>query len=158
MNGTLSFYECRFSGGDTMKWYGHSIWKRICLNFLRSQVAGTQKLPMRPLASKSHHCGTFITFTLLSGTLNNFVVNSFNVSQESPTDEFFSPDMSGWDMSDASTALDRLHMSDQQRKQLEIATNLEMIHQRVRQVGEFLKQFYLEFNCKFKPEFSCENG
>ena len=24
MNGTLSFYECRFSGGDTMKWWGHS--------------------------------------------------------------------------------------------------------------------------------------
>ena len=83
---------------------------------------------------------------------------TFNISQESPADEFFSPDMSGWDMSDASTALDRLHMSDQQRKQLEIATNLEMIHQRVRQVGEFLKHLYLEHNCKFKPEFSCENG
>ena len=24
MNGTLSFYECRFSGGDTMRWWGHS--------------------------------------------------------------------------------------------------------------------------------------
>ena len=23
-NGTLSFYECRFSGGDTMRWWGHS--------------------------------------------------------------------------------------------------------------------------------------
>ena len=22
MNGTLSFYECRFSGGDTMRWWG----------------------------------------------------------------------------------------------------------------------------------------
>ena len=24
MNGTLSFYECRFSGMDTMRWWGHS--------------------------------------------------------------------------------------------------------------------------------------
>ena len=32
----LSFYECRFSGGDTMRWWGHSnptLCKRICLNF-----------------------------------------------------------------------------------------------------------------------------
>ena len=25
MNGTLSFYGCRFSGGDTMRWWAHSI-------------------------------------------------------------------------------------------------------------------------------------
>ena len=24
MNGALSFYDCRFNGGDTMKWWGHS--------------------------------------------------------------------------------------------------------------------------------------
>ena len=23
-NGTLSFYACTFSGGDTMRWWGHS--------------------------------------------------------------------------------------------------------------------------------------
>ena len=64
-------------------------------------------------------------------------------------DELLGPDMSGWDMSDASTALDRLHMSEQQRKQLEIATHLEIIHQRVRQVGELPKQFHIEYGCKF---------
>ena len=47
LNGTLAFYECRFSGGDTMRRWGHSnltLCKRIYFNFLRSQVAGTQKL------------------------------------------------------------------------------------------------------------------
>ena len=54
-NGTLSFYECRFSGGDTMRWWGQSnpkICKRIGLNLLHSQA-------VKP---KSHNCGTFTTF------------------------------------------------------------------------------------------------
>ena len=40
-NGTLSFYKCRLSGGDIMRWQGHSdptLCKRICLNFLHSQA------------------------------------------------------------------------------------------------------------------------
>ena len=40
----ILWIEWRFRGGDTMRWYGHSnptICKRICLNFLHSQVAGT---------------------------------------------------------------------------------------------------------------------
>ena len=44
----LSFFECRFSGGDTMRWWGHSnptICKKNCLNFLHSQVAEMQKFP-----------------------------------------------------------------------------------------------------------------
>ena len=44
-NGTLSFYECRFSGGDTMRWRGHStptLHKRICFNFLHSQAVGIE--------------------------------------------------------------------------------------------------------------------
>ena len=35
-NGTLSFYECRFSSGDTMRWWGYSnptLCKRKYLNF-----------------------------------------------------------------------------------------------------------------------------
>ena len=36
MNGTFSFYECRFSSGDAMRCREHSnpnICKKICLNF-----------------------------------------------------------------------------------------------------------------------------
>ena len=33
MNGTLSFYECRFSGGDTMREWGHSN-PTLCKRFL----------------------------------------------------------------------------------------------------------------------------
>ena len=42
-NGTLSFYECRFSDGYTMVWWGHSnttLCRSICLNFLHSQAVG----------------------------------------------------------------------------------------------------------------------
>ena len=45
MNDILSFYEFRFSGGDTMRWLGRSnptLCKRSFLNFLHSQVAGTK--------------------------------------------------------------------------------------------------------------------
>ena len=41
MNGTLSFYECGFSGGDTQN---STICKRISSKFLHSQAAGMQKL------------------------------------------------------------------------------------------------------------------
>ena len=43
MNGTLSFYEYRLSGGDIMRWWVHSnpaLYKRICLNFSNSQAKG----------------------------------------------------------------------------------------------------------------------
>ena len=53
MNDTLSFYECRFSGGDTMRWWGNSnptSWKITCLNFLLSQAVGMHKLWVRMLA------------------------------------------------------------------------------------------------------------
>ena len=46
MNGTLSFYECRLSGGDTMRWWGHSnptCCNQICLNLLHSPVKGMLK-------------------------------------------------------------------------------------------------------------------
>ena len=46
-NGTLSFCDCRFSSGDTIRWWGHSnptLRKRICLTFLHSQVAGRKTL------------------------------------------------------------------------------------------------------------------
>ena len=42
VDSTLSFYEYRFGGGDTMRWWGHSnpiLYKRICLNILQSQTA-----------------------------------------------------------------------------------------------------------------------
>ena len=52
-NGTLSFYECRFSSGDTTRWYKHSnptLYKIICLNFLHTQlVPGTQKFWVQAL-------------------------------------------------------------------------------------------------------------
>ena len=38
MNGTLSFYECRFSGGETMSWWGQSTLCKGCLNFLHSHA------------------------------------------------------------------------------------------------------------------------
>ena len=67
MNGPLSFYECRFSGGDTMRWWGHSnptLCKRICLNFLHSQVVWTPKREV---------------FVSLPGeTFTNFVFFSFH--------------------------------------------------------------------------------
>ena len=48
MSSTLSFHECRFSGGNTMRWWGLSNstkCKRICLNFFHSQVGvGIQTL------------------------------------------------------------------------------------------------------------------
>ena len=42
----LSFYECRFSGGNTMRWWGHSnptICQRIYLNLFYSKVWSGQK-------------------------------------------------------------------------------------------------------------------
>ena len=45
MNGTLSFYECRFGGGGYHEVVGQSnttLCKRICLNFLNSQVTLTK--------------------------------------------------------------------------------------------------------------------
>ena len=42
-NGALSFYECRLSGGNTQRSWGHSnptCCNQICLNFLHSWVVG----------------------------------------------------------------------------------------------------------------------
>ena len=46
MNGTLLQYECRLSGGDAMRWLGHSnltLCNIICSNFFHSLAAGMQK-------------------------------------------------------------------------------------------------------------------
>ena len=64
MNCILPFYECRFSGGDTMRWWGHSnptLCKRICFNFFTHAVTGHKNSGGRE--PKSHHCGTF-TFNI----------------------------------------------------------------------------------------------
>ena len=42
------------TGGDTVKWWGHSnptLCKRTCLNFLHSQVVETQELWVRAFAA-----------------------------------------------------------------------------------------------------------
>ena len=47
MNGTLSFYEARFSGGDTERSWGHAnptCCNRIHLNFLHSEDTQTSSL------------------------------------------------------------------------------------------------------------------
>ena len=56
-NGTLLFYEYRFSGRDTMRWWGHSnpaLCKRICffLTFYshRQWGGGTKKIQARALS------------------------------------------------------------------------------------------------------------
>ena len=54
MNGTLSSCECRFSGRDTMRWWGQlkpNLCKRICFNFLNWHAAGMQKLWVQLLTS-----------------------------------------------------------------------------------------------------------
>ena len=57
-SGILSFYDCRFSGRDTMRGWAPSnptLCKRICLNVLHSQVVGSKfwgpKLASHLLAS-----------------------------------------------------------------------------------------------------------
>ena len=40
MNGILSFYECRFSGGDTMRWWGHTN-PTVCKKYLYELFALT---------------------------------------------------------------------------------------------------------------------
>ena len=50
--GTYKFFECRFRGGDIMRWWGHSnltLCKRICLSFLHSLAAGLQELQAQAL-------------------------------------------------------------------------------------------------------------
>ena len=54
MNGTLSFYKCRLSSGDTQRWWGHSTptcCNQIHLNFLHLEAVGMLKhLPHAPHA------------------------------------------------------------------------------------------------------------
>ncbi len=45
--------------------------------------------------------------------------------------------MSGWTSDNAEAALDRLQMSEQQRKQVEIQMNLELIHKRITEALEY---------------------
>ena len=71
MNGTLSFYECRFSSGDTMRWWAHSnpiLCKRICLNFLHSQTEGMQKNLLRKSLHLSQLVSLIIFFSLALAT------------------------------------------------------------------------------------------
>ena len=68
INGTLSFYECKFSGGDSMMLWEHSnpsLCARICLNSLFLQVegmhknfphAGTQGLKPSLMPGHEHSC------------------------------------------------------------------------------------------------------
>ena len=52
MNGTLSFYECRLSDGDTQRWWAHpnpTCCNRIHLNFLHSQAVGMLRHVLAPL-------------------------------------------------------------------------------------------------------------
>ena len=58
--GTLSFFECRFSSGDTIKSLSYA--KEFVLNFFHSQAVGTQKRRVQALLSgmnarKSHAIG-----------------------------------------------------------------------------------------------------
>ena len=67
-NGTLSFYECRFSGRDAVRWWGHSTLHYL---FENSQVTGRQRLWAQAIAPllapeppgetyiKSQHIGMF---------------------------------------------------------------------------------------------------
>ena len=51
-DGILSFYECRFSGGDTMRWWRHSnptLCKKICLNFFALTDSRGTKLRVQML-------------------------------------------------------------------------------------------------------------
>ena len=56
INSILSFYEYRFSDGDTIWWWGHSntLCKRICLNILHCMAAGMYKLRVQALALRYH--------------------------------------------------------------------------------------------------------
>ena len=68
MNSTLSFYECRLSGGDTQKWWGHSnptCCNQFYLNFLHSQAAVM-------LRHHLHACSHLCASLHLKTTLWNF--------------------------------------------------------------------------------------
>ena len=60
MNGTLSFYECSLSVGDTMRWWGHSN-PTICKKKKFELFALTDDRTQELCLYRSHHCGTFIT-------------------------------------------------------------------------------------------------
>ena len=61
MNGTLSFYECRFSVGDIKLYH----MQKNCFEIFAltgNKLSGES----RP---KSYHCGTFTTFNCSSGAM-----------------------------------------------------------------------------------------
>ena len=63
MNGTLPLYEYRFSGGDTLRWWGHSnitLCKIICLNLLHSQAAGMQKRVQTVAPRRERSCLSYL--------------------------------------------------------------------------------------------------
>ena len=84
MNGTLSFYECSFSGGDTMRCWGHSnpiLCKRICLNFLQkqklqAQVFAPRREHLHNLSSHSSRSETRATWWNFHYLIFHFVKNS----------------------------------------------------------------------------------
>ena len=52
MNAILSFFDCRFIGGDTQRWWGHlnpTCCNKECELFLHSEVVGTQNILLTPL-------------------------------------------------------------------------------------------------------------
>ena len=68
MNGTLSFYECRLSDGDTKR-RGHSnpTWcNQINLNFLHSEVVGCKNIFLAPAGAPGFTLWNFYSIWLIS--------------------------------------------------------------------------------------------
>ena len=76
MNVTLSFYECRLSGGETQRWWGHSnptYCNQICLTFIAVTGSEADKTSAHTCwyLGRAHLCPShLVTFLLL-----NFVTN-----------------------------------------------------------------------------------